>query len=335
MEFVKAKPNEYLVLAKSGKIKNLGIASSALLWPGQSHILVPSTQIEASFAMTQESKDGIGLRFKGIVVYHIENPEISAQRFDFSDNKGQEEINHLIGNVCLGELRDKVSHMSMDACINERKTTLTDAVTIELEKVVQDWGIKISVAQVAQVFIVEEEIRKQLEAEVRNELRANSELSDIKTEEAISKETSASELRLKKEEFENQKERLKIEQERKELERDNDKKEIERLTPLKIFEAEQDMLTMNKMMELYELKEKMNVLKAKANLAEKIEKNKVKKEMLPLEQVPEIAESVSRMFNGANLSFYKDSSEIMSGVTPMIDMVTRALKQHPDVRDKD
>jgi len=335
MEFVKAKPNEYLVLAKSGKIKNIGIASSALLWPGQSHILVPSTQIEASFAMTQESKDGIGLRFKGIVVYHIENPEISAQRFDFSDNKGQEEINHLIGNVCLGELRDKVSHMSMDACINERKTTLTDAVTIELEKVVQDWGIKISVAQVAQVFIVEEEIRKQLEAEVRNELRANSELSDIKTEEAISKETSASDLRLKKEEFENQKERLKIEQERKELERDNEKKEIERLTPLKIFEAEQDMLTMNKMMELYELKEKMNVLKAKANLAEKIEQNKVKKEMLPLEQVPEIAESVSRMFNGANLSFYKDSSEIMSGVTPMIDMVTRALKQHPDVNDKD
>jgi regulator of protease activity HflC (stomatin/prohibitin superfamily) len=281
--------------------------------------------------MTQETKDGIGLRFKGIVVYHIQNPEISAQRFDFSDNKGQEEINHLISNVCLGELRDKVSHMSMDACINERKTTLTDAVSIELEKVVHDWGIKISVAQVAQVFIVEEEIRKQLEAEVRNELRANSELSDIKTEESISRETSSSNLRLKKEEFENQKERMKIELERTKLERENEKKEIELLTPLKIFEAEQDMLSMHKMMELYALKEKMNVIKAKANLAEKIEQNKVKKEMLPLEQVPQIAESVSRMFNGANLTFYKDSSEMMSGVTPMIDMVTRALKQNPDI----
>lgn len=331
MEFVKAKPNEYLVLAKSGKIKNLGIASSALLWPGQSHILVPSTQIEASFAMTQESKDGIGLRFKGIVVYHIENPEISAQRFDFSDNKGQEEINHLISNVCLGEVRDTVSHLSMDACINGRKTTLTDAIAVELEKVVQDWGINVSVAQVAQVFIVEEEIRKQLEAEVRNELRANSELSDIKTEEAILKETSASELRLKKEEFENQKERLKIELERKKLERENEKKEIELLTPLKIFEAEQEILTMNKMMEFYTLKEKENRLKAKATLAETIEKNKIRKETLPLEQVPQIAESVSKMFNGANLTFYKDSSEMMSGITPMIDMVTRALKQNPDI----
>ncbi len=327
MEFVKAKPNEYLVIAKSGEIKNLGIARSAFLWPGQSHIMVPSTQIEAQFAMTQETKDGIALRFKGIVVYHIQNPEVSAQRFDFSEAKGQEDINHLIGNVSLGELRDKVSHMSMDDCINERKTTLTDAVSSELEKVAQTWGIVINVVQVAQVFIVEDEIRRQLEAEVRNELRANSELSDIKTQEAITRENSASDLRLKKEEFQNQKERMKIELERKKLEQENRKKETEFETPLKIFEAEQDMLSMHKMMELYGLKEKMNILKAKSSLAQEIEQNKVRKEMLPLEQIPEIADSVSRMFQGANLSFYKDSSDLLSGVTPMIDMVTRALKQ--------
>ena len=331
MEFVKAKPNEYLVVAKSGKIKNIGVARSTFLWPGQSYIMVPSTQIEAQFAMTQESKDGIPLRFKGIVVYHIEHPEIAAQRFDFSDNKGPKDINHLIGNVALGELRDKVSHMSMDACINERKTTLTDAVSSELENVVESWGISVSVVQVAQVFIVEDEIRKQLEAEVRNQLRANSELSDIKTEEAIKRENIASELRLNKEGFEHRKERMAIELERKKLEHESKKKDIELATPLKLFEAEQDMITMNKMMELYELKAKMNLLKSKANLVEEIERNKVRKDIMPLEQVPGIAKSVSRMFNGANLSFYNDSSQLMSGVSPMIDMVTRAMKQNPDI----
>ena len=335
MEFVKAKPNEYLVVAKSGKIRNLGIARSTFLWPGQSHILVPSTQIEADFAMTQETKDGIGLRFKGIVVYHIEQPELSSQGFDFSGDKGPQEINRLIANVCLGELRDKVSHMSMEACINERKTTLTNAIATELEKVVSSWGVVINVVQVAQVFIVEEEIRRQLEAEVRNKLRANSELSDIKTKETISKESSASQLRLKKEEFEHQKERMKIELERKALEHEERRKEIELLTPVKIFEAEQDMLTMTKMLELYALKERMNIVKIKANLVEEIEHNKLRKEMLPLEQVPKIAESISRMFNGANLSFYKDSSDLMAGVSPMIDMLTRSLKQNSDIREKD
>ena len=331
MEFVKAKPNEYLVVTKLGKIKNLGVARSAFLWPGQSHIMAPSTQIEAQFAMTQESKDGIALRFKGIVVYHIDHPEIAAQQFNFSEDNGPQEINHLIANVSLGELRDKVSHMNMDACMNERKTTLTDAIVNELKKVVKAWGIVINVVQVAQVFIVEDEIRKQLEAEVRNQLRANSELSDIKAEEAIEKENLASALRLKKEEFENQKERMKIELERKKLERENKRKDMELSTPLKIFEAEQDIVSMHKMMELYELKAKMNIIKAQANLAEEIEQNKVRKEILPLEQVPQIAESVSRMFNGANLSFYNDSSQLMSGVFPMIDMVTRALKQNPDM----
>mgnify|MGYP002629967614 CR=1 FL=1 len=327
MEFVKAKPNEYLVVAKSGKIINLGVARSALIWPGQSFIMVPSTQIEAEFAMTQESKDGIPLRFKGIVVYHIDNPEIAAQRFDFSDEKGPQEINRLIGNVSLGELRDKVSHMNMDTCINERKTTLTDAIVKELGTIAQTWGIVINVVQVAQVFIVEDEIRKQLESEVRNNLRATSELSDIKTEETITRENAASDLRLKKEEFEHQKEHMQIELERKKLEHENKQKDTALLTPLKIFEAEQDMLILQKMQELYELKAKTNLLKAKANLVEEIEQNKVRKEMLPLEQLPQIANSVSRMFNGANLSFYNDSSQLLSGIAPMIDMVTRSLKQ--------
>ena len=334
MEFVKAKPNEYLIVAKAGKIKNLGVASSAFLWPSHSYALVPSTNIEAEFAMTQETKDGIALRFKGIVVYHISKPEISVQRFDFSEGKGELELNHLIANVCLGELRDTVSHMSMEACVNERKTTLTDSVAKELKKVVDSWGVSVTLSQVAQVYIVEDEIRKQLEAKVRNSLRASSELSAIKTEEEIYLESSASKLRLKKEEFENEKERMKLQLERKRIEYENSKQEMALETPLKIFEAEQDMLSMQKMIELYELKEKMNVLKAKANLAIEIEENGVRKSMIELEQVPQIAESVSKMFNGANLSFYKDSSDVMAGVTPMMDMLARSLQGNSNVQSE-
>ena len=307
MAFIKSKPNEYLVGVKSGKITNLGVARSSFIWPGQSFILVPSTQIEAEFAMTQETSDGIALRFKGIVVYHIDRPEIAAQKFDFSAEDGPSQINHFISNVCLGELRDTVSHMKMQECINERKTTLTDAITQEISKVVESWGIKISIVQVAQVFIVEEKIRRQLEAEVRNTLRANSELSDIKTAEAISLEESASKVRIKEEESENEKKVMALD------------------TPLKIYEAEQDLLTMAKMLELYTLKEQMNKQKAKANLAVEVEENKVRKEMITLAQIPQIADSMSKVFQGANLTFYKDSSDVMAGLKPVMDLLGDAL----------
>ncbi|QSZ42171.1 hypothetical protein GJV85_08615 [Sulfurimonas aquatica] len=327
MEFVKAKPNEYLVVAKAGNIQSLGVAGSKFIWPGQSSIMIPSTQIEAEFAMTQESKDGIALRFKGIVVYHIDKPEVAAQRFDFS-NDGRAEINHLLANVSLGELRDKVSHMNMQDCINERKTTLKDAIVQELETITDTCGIAINVVQVAQVFIVEEDVRQQLEAEVRNKLRANSELSNIKTLEAIEQEDAASKLRLKRDEFEHQKERMKIDGERQELALKNKRKEMEDTLPFKLFESEQKMTLMQKKLEVYEFKEKLNLVKAKANLVEEIERNKVRKDILPLEQIPEIAGAVSKMFNGANLSFYNDQSQLMSTISPIIDRVSEALNKN-------
>ena len=60
--------------------------------------------------------------------------------------------------------------MTMDQCIEERKTTLTDAVASALRQVIHGrdgqpgWGIELDVVQVAQVFIVDQDLRRQLEA---------------------------------------------------------------------------------------------------------------------------------------------------------------------------
>src|SRR5262245_35352002 len=84
MRFVQANPNEYLVVARRGRINSRGVAGSAFLWPGSTYVRIPSTQQEAAFEMTQESKDSIPLRFKGIVIYRIVDPETAARRFDFT-----------------------------------------------------------------------------------------------------------------------------------------------------------------------------------------------------------------------------------------------------------
>ena len=78
MSFVKASPSQYLVVGKKGNVENLGIAASAYLWRRSTYVLIPSTQQEAHFEMTQESSDGVPLRFKGIVIYRISKPEIAS-----------------------------------------------------------------------------------------------------------------------------------------------------------------------------------------------------------------------------------------------------------------
>lgn len=104
---------------------------------------------------------------------------------------GVAEINAHAKGVCLFALREQVSHMTMAECIEQRKTTLTEAVAAALREVAHGrdgqsgWGICVDVVQVAQVFIVDDELRRQLEAEVRNQLKSTSELSNICTQEAI------------------------------------------------------------------------------------------------------------------------------------------------------
>jgi hypothetical protein len=90
MRFIKANPNEYLVLGRRGTITNLGVAASAFLWPGTTFVLIPSTQQETCFEMTQETKDGVPLRFKGIVIYRVVEPAAAARRFDFAGGLGLE-----------------------------------------------------------------------------------------------------------------------------------------------------------------------------------------------------------------------------------------------------
>jgi regulator of protease activity HflC (stomatin/prohibitin superfamily) len=193
---VKARPNEYLVVAHRGDLENRGIGGRAFLWPGSSHAFVVATKQEACFAMTQETKDGIPLRLKGTVVYRVIDPVQAMRHFDFTpDGAGHSATKDLINHLCLGYLRAVVSHMTMEECIEQRETTLTGHLVQELQRVIgdpeaidrgsRDWGIELDVVQVAQVFIVDEELRRQLEAEVRDKIKATSELSQIRTHERL------------------------------------------------------------------------------------------------------------------------------------------------------
>jgi hypothetical protein len=88
MAFATASPNKYLVVGHQGKVINRGTGIQVFLWPGSTFVLIPSTKQEALFEMTQETKDGIPLRFKGIVIYRIIDPVTAAMSFNFTGGKG-------------------------------------------------------------------------------------------------------------------------------------------------------------------------------------------------------------------------------------------------------
>ena len=333
MPFVKAKPNQYLVAGRNGVVKNYGTAVSTFLWPNTTFVLIPSTQQEAVFEMTQESVDGIPLRFKGMVLYQISAPEIVASRFDFSSNQGQEEIKTMISHVCLGELRAVVAHMTMKECIEQRKTTLTDTVRNALQQVIngkdseKGWGIDVEVVQVAQVFIVDNELRKQLEAEVRNQIKSASELSDIKMQEEIELAKATSERRLHQEALETEKQRLDIAQQTMELQKRFESEQIEIDAPVQLLRSQRRQEVLKQELIMRKLEHSVKTLEAQTEILADKARQDLRKEILPVEQVPEVARAVSQMLQGANLSVYGESAgPLVSAIGPLVELLTNTLR---------
>ncbi len=52
----------------------------------------------------------------------------------------------------------------------------------------------------------------------------------------------------------------------------------------------------------------------------------MRREMLPLEQAPQIVEAASKVLHGTNLSIYGENGQLLNQIAPIFDFLTRALK---------
>ena len=242
MPVVRAGPNQYLLVGRKGVLENRGSAVQAILRPGTVYVLIPSTKQEAAFEFTQETKDGIPLRFKGSVLYRITDPAAAARLFDFTDGEGPRQITSHLTHVTLAELRHAVSHMTMTECIEQRKTTLSGVVAEAMQATIHDaadgsksWGIEVEIAQVAQVFIVDPQLRQQLEAEVRNEIKLKSDRSNLQSAEAIQLAELARERRMQVENLETERQVIGLAQQRLHSELEAEQDRVTSETPVRML----------------------------------------------------------------------------------------------------
>jgi len=333
MLHIKARPNEFLVVTRRGRIKNLGVGASAFLPPGASAVLIPSGKEEACFSMTQESKDGIPLRFKGIAIYRVVDPIAAVTSFDFAGGRGHEQIQNLVAHVCLGELRDLVSHMSLQACIEERKTTLTRTVAEALARIVQPadpagagWGVAFDIVQVAQVFIVDDTLRMKLESELLNEVTARSELSDIRMREQIERARLSSIQRLEQESLQTEREKTRIAAEKAQLASALEARRLETRAPVERLKIEQRGQLARLEIDLALLTNELKALEAEGSLSIEHARQALEREILPQKQVPQIAEALSKMFRGANLSLYGSDNALEKTLSPLLALIVQHLK---------
>lgn len=357
MPFVKAGPNQYLVIGRGGAVESRGSAVQTYLRPGTVYALVPGSKQEAAFELTQETKDGIPLRFKGIVVYRVTDPVAAARLFDFGPGgpaagaTGLAQITALLTHVCLGELRHAISHMTMTECIEQRKTTLSQVAATALQSASHGeagagdaagatdeagpaagrsggagaWGITIDVVQVAQVFIVDAELRRQLEAEVRSEIRARSEEADLRTGEQTRLAQMASDVRVQEQKLTGDREELRRREalELADLARRHRVDAERRAGERRAFELEREVLASR--LELRRLERDIRALEVEQEVLLDRARQDLRREILPIEQAPRIVEAASRVLRGTSLSVYGDDARLVGQLAPVLDVLGRAV----------
>jgi len=362
MPFVKAGSGEYLLVGKGGTLENKGTAVQAWLKPGSIYIRVPSTKVEAAFEFTQETTDGIPLRFKGIFVYRVTDPTTAARHFDFWQiQEGVAQVTALLTHILLGELRDAVSHLSMAECIEGRKTTLTGVAARSLEAAVagggsgEAWGIVIEAAQVAQVFIVDPRLREQLEAQTRNEIRLRAEQSNILTQQETQLAQMASQTRVDERQLAKDQEDLRraealdmarvardrrkaaedlataqhamtLEGERFGAEMAADEARMAAEGPVRLVKIEQERAALGQEIELRTLQTRVRALEVERDLLLARAQQDLRLQLLPVEQAPRIVESASHVLQGANLSVYGDDARLLGQLEPIFDLLAHHVR---------
>jgi len=360
---VRAGPNEYLLVGRRGVLENRGSAVTVWLRPGTIYVLVPSTKQEAAFELTQETKDGVPLRFKGTFIYRIDDPTAAATMFDFSRGHGIDQITILLTHVTFGELRHAVSHMTMVECIEQRKTTLSGVVAAALQSTIhsdgndsREWGVRIEAAQVAQVFIVDATLRQQLEAEVRNEIKLKADQSNMQAQEQIQlaelesqgrvqeQKLAGDQAKLRRDEemelaqiarqrraqtetLATDRQILELEQERLHAQLAADRDRVTAEAPVRLLRLETERGILAEELTLLQLQNQVKALEVERDLLLARAQQELKVAILPLEQAPRLVESASKVLQGTNLSIYGEGGQVLGQLAPLFDYMSRTIEK--------
>jgi paraquat-inducible protein B len=221
----------------------------------------------------------------------------------------------------------------MAECIEQRKTTLTGVIRGALEAAIHpsdqadDWGLTLEVAQVAQVFIVDSDLRQQLESVVRNELRLRSGQSDVRTAEEIHLSELSSHDRVAEQKLVSDREALRRAESLFEAEMAAQQARIETEAPVRLLRIQRDQAALEQELDMRSVENRVQAVRVEHDLQRSRAEQELRREILPLEQAPRIVEAASGVLRGANLTLFGDEAGLMRQIAPMLEVVSRAVEQ--------
>lgn len=203
--FVTAKPSEYLIHMRRGKVRprSSGQGASCFKLPWDSIAIIPTTLNRLQFTADQVTREKVGVEVTGLAVFRITDPEMTYKMLNFSfAERATEKLESTLREMFMGSVRRIVAGMSVEDVLTRRKEGLAEEIMREIAPVVsgrgketdrtnRGWGVVIDTIEIQDVRVLSESVFANMQALFRNQLLLQARDAELSTARAIAeRETS-------------------------------------------------------------------------------------------------------------------------------------------------
>jgi len=161
----KFKTNQFVIHLRNGKVKHAGLGGSLFLLPLiDEYIVIPTTSIQTVVEAHEQvvSYEYQNIEIEGLLIWKVVDPEkaFSAVSWIMRDENYVEKI---LKGAAEAIIRTTCANMPLEKIIRERREII-DPIEKDLHELTADWGIVIESLEILEVIIVEQELKKNMEA---------------------------------------------------------------------------------------------------------------------------------------------------------------------------
>jgi len=197
--FITAKPSEYLIHVRRGKIrrKSTGQGASCFKLPWDSVAVIPTTINRLQFTADQVTLEKVGVQVTGLAVYRIAEPELTFRMLNFSySERAQEKLGEILTEMFVGATRRLVANLKVEDAITHRKESIARELMAELVPIVEGrgrtddstatgWGVVIDTVEIQNVQILSDVVFKDMQARFRAELALKARMAEMESSREI------------------------------------------------------------------------------------------------------------------------------------------------------
>ena len=120
---------------------------------------------------------------------------------------------------------------------------------------------------------------------------------------------------------------LQLEQERFRSQMDAEQDRVNTETPVQMLRITKESGVLREELRLRRLQNQVKALEVERDLLLARAQQDLRREILPIEQAPQIVEAASKVLHGTNLSLYGETGQLVSQLAPIFDLLTRTVQQ--------